>query len=231
VNSVDIKASSVQPPAVAAFVQARMSSRRFPGKVLAPFKGQPVIRHVLAAVSKAVPTSPIVLATSSDASDDPLAAYVSSLEIPVHRGSLEDVFGRFRTCLDRFPCAWVLRVSGDSPLLDPRIVRALVDRVEQSSRRIDLVTTIFPRTFPRGQNAELIRAETLRGVDLDALTGHDREHVTPFFYRNPERFQIVNVTSGAPRLADMSFAVDTLEDLGRLEAAAAVPAFAEAIDI
>jgi spore coat polysaccharide biosynthesis protein SpsF len=203
-----------------AFIQARMSSRRFPGKVLAPFRGQPIVRHVICSVTTALPSVPLVVATSDDASDDPLVAYLSSISIPVFRGPLTDVFKRFRSCLDLFPCDWILRVSGDSPLLDPRILKALVARISQPVEGVDVVTTIFPRTFPSGQNAELIRTEAFRAIDIGALTDHDREHVTPCFYRHPERFGIVNVSSGSPRLAALSFAIDSPEDLHRLEASA-----------
>lgn len=197
-----------------------MSSRRFPGKALAPFRGEPMIRHVVTAVRQAVPSCPIVVATSTQSTDDPLVAYLQTLGITVFRGELDDVFGRFRDCLDVFPCDWVLRVCADSPLLHPRVVQAVVDRARQSAWDFDLVTTVFPRTFPRGQNAELIQAETFRSVDVDALSDDDREHVTPYFYRHADRFRIVNVTSGAPDLASMSLAVDNLQDLQRLEASA-----------
>ena len=220
-------------PTVVAFVQARMSSRRFPGKVLAPFRGQPIIRHVIGSVTGAAESIPIVVATSIDASDDPLTVYVEGLGVPVFRGALTDVFRRFRDCLDVFPCDWILRISGDSPLLDPRIVKAVVARGVGPEARVDLVTTIFPRTFPTGQNAELIRSDAFRAIDMDALTDDDREHVTPCFYRHPERFAIVNLSSGSPSLAALSFAVDSPEDLHRLEASADadVNALAAALDI
>jgi spore coat polysaccharide biosynthesis protein SpsF len=155
---------------VVAFVQARMSSRRFPGKVLAPFRGQPIIRHVIGSVTGAVESIPLVVATSIDASDDPLTAYVEGLGVPVFRGALADVFRRFRDCLDVFPCDWILRIPVTVPLLDPRIVKAVVARGVGPEARVDLVTTIFPRTFPTGQNAELIRSDAFRAIDMDALT-------------------------------------------------------------
>ncbi len=195
-----------------------MSSRRFPGKVLAPFRGRPLISHVVNAVTRALPSAMAVVVTSTEASDDPLATYARSLGVPVFRGPLVDVFQRFRDGLQLFPCEWLMRVSGDSPLLDPRILRAVVDRVSSPTPSIDLVTTTFPRSFPNGQNAELMRTDTLRSIDQDALTDHDREHVTPYFYRNPDRFGILNVSSGSPSLAGMSLAVDSPDDLARLEA-------------
>jgi spore coat polysaccharide biosynthesis protein SpsF (cytidylyltransferase family) len=202
---------------VRAFIQARMSSRRFPGKVLAPFRGEPLIHSVIRAVEHALPNIPIVLATSLHPSDDPLAAYVATLEIPVFRGPLERVFDRFLGCAKAYPCRWILRVNADSPLLGPSPLQAVVAHVNTPG--LDLVTTTFPRTFPRGQNAELIRVGAMRTIALDAMTPDDQEHVTQFFYRNTGRFRVLNVESGDPSLAAQSFAVDTLDDLHRLEAA------------
>jgi spore coat polysaccharide biosynthesis protein SpsF len=198
---------------VRAFVQARMGSVRFPGKVLAPFRGEPIVKHVLRVVGSILPAEHIVLLTSIEPADDPLAWYVERLGYEVCRGPRDDVFNRFRDCVRSFPCDWILRISADSPLLDPDVLRAVVD----SDRSYDLVTTIHPRSFPRGQNAELIKAAVLLSLDGRLLTADDREHVTAFFYRHPERFAIRNVDSGDPALADRNLAVDTLEDLRRLE--------------
>ena len=203
---------------VRAVIQARMSSRRFPGKVLAPFRGEPLIQSVIRAVDHALPNVPIVVATSLHPSDDPLAVYVGSLGVPVFRGALENVFDRFLACADVHPCRWILRVNADSPLLGAPPLLAVMGHVDAPA--LDLVTTTFPRTFPRGQNAELIRVDALRAIDRAMLTPDDQEHVTQFFYRNPAHFRILNVESGDPSLAAVSLAVDTLDDLHRLESAA-----------
>jgi spore coat polysaccharide biosynthesis protein SpsF (cytidylyltransferase family) len=128
------------------------------------------------------------------------------------------VFDRFVACADVHPCRWILRVNADSPLLAPPPLHAVMAHVDAPG--LDLVTTTFPRTFPRGQNAELIRVETMRAIDPGTLSADDQEHVTQVFYRNPGRFRILNVESGDPSLAGLSLAVDTLEDLHRLESAA-----------
>lgn len=203
---------------VRAFIQARMSSRRFPGKVLAPFRGEPLIQSVIRAVEHALPNVPIVVATSLHPSDDPLAAYLATLGIPVFRGALEHVFDRFIACAETYPCRWILRVNADSPLLGAPPLLAVTAHV--AAPALDLVTTTFPRTFPRGQNAELIRVDAMRSIDPAAMTPDDQEHVTQFFYRNTGRFRILNVESGDPSLAGLSFAIDTLDDLQRLESAA-----------
>ena len=201
---------------VRAFVQARMSSRRFPGKVLAPFRGRPILAHVVGAVREALPAVPIVVVTSSQPSDDPLALYAKSLDVAVFRGPLDDVFGRFRQALAAHPAARVLRICADSPLLSPNVLRLVTGAAE--SGRHDLVTTTARRTFPKGENAEVIRAETLLALDPDELDDDDREHVTRFLHRHPERFRILNVESGQPELAELDHAVDTIDDLARLEA-------------
>jgi len=192
-----------------------MSSQRFPGKVLAPFRGKPLVWHVLATAAQVCSPSNVVLVTSDEPSDDPLALFAKSMGYPLFRGPLDNVFERFRLCARQYPCDWILRINADSPLLSPRILRVVLEQAEGSD--CGLVTTIFPRTWPKGQNAEFIRTRTLLSVNPEALTAEDVEHVTPYFYRNASRFRIINVASRDPKLADLHMAVDTVEDLRHLE--------------
>lgn len=201
---------------VRVFVQARMSSRRFPGKVLAPLAGRPIIGHVVDRLTRVVPLDRVTVLTSEELSDDPLAAWLRECGVPVFRGPLDDVFARFRDCLDTRPCRWFFRVSADSPLVDP----AMVERMLAFGARpdVDLVTNVFPRSFPRGQSLEMVSAAGFRAIDPASLTAEQREHVTLVYYQQAERFRIVNVESDDPRLAATTLAVDTVEDLHRLEA-------------
>src|ERR1700690_261368 len=93
------------------FIQARMSSSRFPGKVLAPVNGKPMIARVIRCVAGSFGSDSIVVATSDETSDDPLASYIESLDVKVFRGPLENVFERFRLCLNTNPCDWFFRIS------------------------------------------------------------------------------------------------------------------------
>lgn len=198
-----------------ALIQARMSSSRFPGKVLAPFAGRPLIDHVIEAV-QAVPTvDRVTVLTSDHPTDDPLVAYLADRGVATFRGPLDDVFERFRQYVQTVENDWFLRVSSDSPLLDPAILGRLVAHPQRG--RADIVTTIFPRTFPKGKNGELVRTASFLSIDPADLTAEDHEHVTPYFYRHPERFVIASVTSPDPDLAGLSYAVDTVDDLRRLE--------------
>lgn len=197
------------------FIQARMSSSRFPGKVLAPFRGQPMIKQVITRIANVVSREQIVVLSSIQPTDDPLAAYVDSLGISVYRGPLENVFRRFQLCLGAYPCDWVARISGDSPLMQDNVLRQVLAQVEDND--VDLITNVFPRTYPRGCSVEIINTATLSALKSDALIAEEQEHVTKVFYNHPDRYQIVNVASRNPALAKVDLTVDSLDDLARLE--------------
>ena len=202
---------------IRAFIQARMSSARFPGKVLAPFKGRPLIAHVIARLGQGLPQNRIVVATSTAPSDDPLAGYVQGLGIQLFRGSLDNVVERLQGCLKDNPCAWFFRVCADSPLLDSDLFRTMAAYGDRSD--LDLVTNVFPRSFPKGQSLEMLRAAPFEGLPLDRLTAEEEEHATKVYYNHPENFKIMNLQSADPSLAETSFVIDTVEDLLRLERA------------
>lgn len=197
------------------FIQARMSSSRYPGKVLAPFKGRPIVAHVVDKIAQSIPKDRIVLLTSIEPSDDPLALFVRDIGVNVYRGSLNKVFDRFRGCLKEHPCNWFFRVCADSPLIDAEILNAMCLRAERSD--VDLITNIQIRTFPKGHSAELIRSETFAKIDSGRLTPDEQEHITKVYYNYPEKFRIINVESGNQLLTNYNYCVDTVDDILRLE--------------
>jgi spore coat polysaccharide biosynthesis protein SpsF (cytidylyltransferase family) len=180
--------------------------------------GRAIIAHLVTRIATAFPISNVIVATSALESDDPLAAYGEKLGVVVFRGPLDDVFRRFQLCLRAFPCEWVFRVSADSPLFDATLIPLMSAHADRAG--IDLVTNVFPRTFPRGHSLEMIRSSTLLGIDAGRLTPYQREHVTPVFYDNPKTYRIVNIESGDPRRAQINLSVNTVEDLQRIEALA-----------
>jgi spore coat polysaccharide biosynthesis protein SpsF len=200
---------------VKAFIQARMSSSRFPGKSLALLHGKPVIWHVIARAQEALPGEDVVVATSSDPSDDALAEYVHELGVGVFRGPLRNVADRLQACLRAHPCEWFFRVCGDSPLLERGLFRRMLACIEAPD--LDLVTNIFPRTFPRGRSLELLAARTFASLDAEGLSPGAQEHVTQAYYEHPEAFRIVNIEAEPSERAQAPVAVDTPEDLARIE--------------
>lgn len=193
-----------------------MSSQRFPGKVLAPLKGTPIIKRVIDQVEKVTNRSLITVLTSTDESDDPLAWYVERVGIDVFRGELHNVFKRFRDALAIWPCEWFFRVTADSPLLDSEILKRMVVEIRSGGEDLDLVTDVMRRSYPVGQSAELLKSSAFLAIDPLSLVPYEQEHVTAYYYRFPGQFHIVNIEApeGTSRVR---LAVDTVEDLRRLE--------------
>ena len=121
-----------------------------------------------------------ILATSTDTADDPLAIYGSQLGIKVFRGSREDVMQRFSDVLSQYNCDAFFRVCGDSPLLQPFLFEEALKIYTLDN--FDLVTNVFPRSFPSGMSVELIKTKTFKNNVRHVDNIIDREHITSFFF-------------------------------------------------
>jgi spore coat polysaccharide biosynthesis protein SpsF len=205
---------------VAAIIQARMSSTRLPGKVLKPLgklpASQTAIGHVVHQLSFAKRVNMIALATSMDASDDELTEWAKTSAIPCLRGSLHDVLDRYYTAVQTLglqPNDAVVRVTGDCPLLDPRVVDAVVACFEQTGA--DYCSNVNPPTFPDGLDVEVMRFAALERAWNEAVLPSEREHVTPYIRQHTELFTQANVNSPPnhhQNLAQQRWTLDTPED-------------------
>ena len=195
-----------------AILQARMSSTRLPGKVLAPVLGEPMIARQIERLSRSRRIDALAVATSTDPSDDPLAAWCAGAGVEVFRGDLNDVLGRFCALLEARPDATtVLRLTADCPLADWTVIDALVERhVGEGADYTNNVTPV--RTFQHGLDAEVVARDVLLAAGREATDPFEREHVTPFVYRRPERFRLASLTR-EPSLAHLRWTVDLPEDL------------------
>ena len=177
---------------VAAVVQARMGSSRFPGKVMAPILGQPMIALLLSRLARARRVDAIALATSVDPADDALAEFVRGLGHRVVRGPVDDVLARYVAAAEQLSATAVVRITGDCPLLDPRIVDDVVAGL--LDRELDYASNIEPPSYPDGLDVEALSVATLRRCAFGELTQADREHVTLAIRRGP--YQRWNLASG-----------------------------------
>ena len=197
-------------------IQCRMNSSRYPGKVLAPFLGKPLLAHIVDRIKSTKLKSSIILATSNKRSDDPLEIYGKYLGIIVERGSLDDVSKRFALVLKKHKCEAFFRVCGDSPLLSSSLFNQALSIYKKNS--YDLVTNVFPRTFPKGMSVELFNTETFLKYQKKISKDLDKEHLTRYFYKNSKNFKIFNLKSSKTIKANLKFAVDEIKDLKKLEA-------------
>ncbi len=196
-------------------IQARMNSTRFPGKVLAPLCGKPLLAHLLERISRNHHGCDIVVATSADDSDIPIVQFCATNSILCHRGPLGHVAERFASCLKTYPAEAFVRLSGDSPLLDVELVDRAIALYRQQD--YDLITNVRPRTFPRGQSVEMIRSSCFLEHVGNMQDVRDQEHVTRYFYQHATAFKLCCFESPDPSYADISLAVDTPADLVAIE--------------
>lgn len=199
-----------------AILQARTSSRRLPGKVLKDLAGAPMIARQIERLRRAKAITTLVIATSDDPSDDALQAAGEELGAPVFRGPLDDVLGRFAGALLALDpgAEHLFRLTADCPLADP----ALIDEAAAAhlASGADLTHVQEGWTYPKGLDLELLRADVLRAAAAEAVDPYEREHVTPFIHRRPDRFTIRSLRRDPP--LRYRWTVDTPEDFAFVEA-------------
>ncbi len=212
-----------------AILQARMSSTRLPGKVLADLAGAPMILRQIERLKRSTRLERIVVATSDQASDDPLAVCLIAAGVPVHRGPLDDVLARYIGAIEAFgPVRTVVRLTADCPLADPTLIDETL-ALHQRSGADYTSNTPARRSYPKGLDVEVFESVALKIAADETRDPYDHEHVTPFLYRHPNRFKIEGLEQG-PDEGNVRWTVDRPDDLEFVRAVydglyAAKPAF------
>jgi len=192
-----------------AIVQARMGSTRFPNKVMGLVGGVPLIELLLCRLSHAKSLTQIVVATSTDRSDDELVNHVERIGYQVFRGSEDDVLDRFYQAANIFAADVIVRITGDCPLIDPTIVDEVVRIFAESD--VDFASNTAPPTYPDGLDTEVFTMNALAIAHSQANTTSQREHVTPFI-TNSGGFRTTNLRS-ANDYSQLRWTVDEPVDL------------------
>lgn len=190
-------------------VQARMGSKRLPGKALVKIAGKPLLQYVLERLARCEMINAVVVATSTANEDDAIVRFCQGRGTECYRGSLDDVAGRFVGVLEQNDWEAFVRVSGDSPLLDQCLIDRAVEIFKEGE--YDLVTNVWPRSYPYGQSVEVVRSDTFRRVRRQIRGAEDKEHVTRFFYQHGREFKLYNFRSKV-NYAGLHMAVDTEKD-------------------
>jgi len=196
---------------VVATIEARMTSTRLPGKVLLPAMGRPMLHHLVSRL-RAVPSiDDIVLATTTNATGDPLLAFAQAEDLTVYRGSEQDVMARVIGAADLVNADVVVQITGDCPIIDP-------DLVEQTIRmffhhHVDYVSNSLVRSYPDGMDTQVFPLEALKRSAQMTNDPLDREHVSRHMCRNPEIFSRVHLIA-PPSLhwPDLGLTLDEVAD-------------------
>ena len=195
-------------------IQARMSSKRFKGKMLANLLGVTVLQSVVSRIKLCSLVTKIIVATSTNISDNKLVDFCIKNGIEYYRGSLENVASRFFEIILLENRSAFMRISGDSPLIDPDLIDEAIE--VYNTENIDIFTNIFPRTFPKGQSIEIIKSKVFLETFNLMKTDEQLEHVTGYFYSNSEKFKIFNAKA-LEDYSDVNLCIDNPEDIETLE--------------
>ncbi|HWQ83773.1 MAG TPA: glycosyltransferase family protein [Anaerolineales bacterium] len=224
-------------PHTVAIIQARMGSSRLPGKVLLDIAGRPMLGWVIERTRRASLVDEVVLATTTDPSDDPVADYCQSNGYAYTRGSLGDVLDRYYQAAQAHQAEVIARVTADCPLIDPTLIddvigvflgappriasRLEIREAENPESRLapypfDFAANRLPppfrRSYPVGLDVEVCSFTALERAWLEARQGFEREHVMPYFYSQPGRFRFVQLQH-AQDFGSLRWTVDTAQDL------------------
>lgn len=212
-----------------AVMQARMGSSRLPGKVLEPLGDTTVLGCGIRRLLRARRIDVVVVATTHQAHDDPVAEEAERHGARVVRGPEDDVLRRYALAARATGAATVVRVTSDCPLIDPGIVDACVD-LRQTAGAVYASNTLV-RSFPRGFDVEAFSAASLHEADAEATAADEREHVTPFIRRHSDRFPAASLEASDPA-PQFRVTVDEPADLASVRAVVArIGSFATADEI
>lgn len=222
---------------VVAIIQARMGSTRLPGKILLPLGGRTVLANVVARAQGATHIDDVVIATTTAAVDNIVAAEAHRLGVDAFRGSEDDVLDRYRRAARQARADTIVRITSDCPLLDASVVDVVIDRYLSNGGRLDYVSNTIVRSYPRGLDVEVFSAEKLDEAAKFATAKLEREHVTQYIRNHTTRSRLGSVEHSSD-LSRHRWTLDTPEDMEFMRQVfdrlpiteASIPSFLQVVD-
>lgn len=189
-------------------VQARMTSTRLPGKVLKEIMGKPLLEYQIERLRRIKSVDEIVIATTTNDMDQQIVDLCNRLSVAYFRGSEEDVLARYHGAAEKYNADIVVRVTSDCPVIDPAVCEEAITYFIKNQDQYNYVRL---EQYPRGLDAEVLSLKVLDECYKEATDKPDREHVTPFIYRHPERYRMKRITCDKD-YSHHRWTVDTPED-------------------
>lgn len=178
-----------------ATIEARMTSSRLPGKVLKETTGRPMLELMVERLRRVPLLDQIVIATTTNATDDPVETLARRLGIGWFRGSEEDVLARVLGAAHAHEADVIVELTGDCPLIDPAIVTRCIE--DYRTGGADYVANVLERTYPIGMDTQVFATKILEDVARRTDDTTDHEHVSLYIYRHPELYRLRNLTASA----------------------------------
>ena len=192
--------------------QARMTSKRLPGKVLKKVAGKSLLEHQIERLRRTRMSDEIVIATTINETDIPIVETCERLNVSYYRGPEEDVLTRYYEAATKFKADVVVRVTSDCPVIDPVIIDSVITLFLKNYPEFDYVSNDHKRTFPRGMDTEVFSFKTLKETFNEAKSKIDREHVTLFIRHQDNHYKLGDLTYHENQ-SSHRWTVDTQEDL------------------
>jgi spore coat polysaccharide biosynthesis protein SpsF (cytidylyltransferase family) len=196
---------------VTAIIQARLGSKRLPGKTLMTIEGDTLLGHLIRRVKECKLVDYIIIATTKRSDDDEIVNFAKTHDLGFYRGNEEDVLDRFYKTAIEFDVETIVRVTPDCPMLDSRVTDLVISYYLKGD--YDYVSNAIRPTYPDGLDTEVFSFQTLEKAWLQAKLPSEREHVTPYIVKNPGIFRLFNVRKDGEDLSWMRWTVDTEKDL------------------
>ena len=187
-------------------IQARLSSTRLPRKVLLPLGDSTVLGVLLRQISSFANSRnlPIIIASTSNPSDNDLESYCASQGINFFRGSEANVLSRFYHAAQLYSLDAIIRLTADCPLICPNQLAKLYDHFVDNQ----LDYTYFDLSFPEGICADIFTYKILEKAFLSATTQEELEHVTPYMHLHKVEYNIKHLALSTVN-SNLRFTLDT----------------------
>jgi len=195
---------------IAAIIQARTGSTRLPNKIFKLIEGKPLIWHITERVKQAKLVDTVIIATTTNPVDDSVEQWCKENSVAIYRGSENDVLNRYYMAALEFKADVVIRITCDDPFKDPGVIDETVNYF--LTHQFDFASNNNPPTFPEGLDVEVMSFKTLETMEQNAATDFEREHVTQYVYKNPEKFSVGNYPFER-NLSRLRWTIDTEKDL------------------
>ena len=197
---------------IVAIIQARMGSSRLPGKILKEINGKSLISILIDRISMSKYLNKIVIATTNSKLDDQFVKWVSlNLNISIFRGQENDVLDRYYQCAKLYKADVIVRITADDPLKDAIIIDKAISLLKQNPK-LDYCSNTIKPTYPEGLDVEVFKFEALYKAWHFSTLPSEREHVTPYIWKNQKQFSLKNFEY-KDNLSDWRWTVDRNEDL------------------
>jgi spore coat polysaccharide biosynthesis protein SpsF len=181
------------PIKIVTIIQARTGSSRLPNKIFLPLVDKPLLYRMYERVAASKLAGTIVIATTTETSDDEVDDFCKEFNLNCFRGHSTDLLDRHFQAAKFFQADTVVKIPSDCPLIDPTVIDKVLELYIDNSDKYDYVSNLHPATYPDGNDVEIMSFKTLKSVWENAKLELEREHTTPYLWENPDKFRIGNV--------------------------------------